>query len=118
MIGGVAASDYTPEAAHTAWNEIVGRLAAIQKRPDSRFVIPRAEMAEVVESLPHRRFLKSHLALDGLPGLQRPDHDGEQAGQCGDADQDHQPEGPIGPQHEHADHSEAGDRAGDRCRNS
>jgi aryl sulfotransferase len=35
--------------------------------PDSRFVIPRAEMAEVVESLRHRRFLKSHLALDGLP---------------------------------------------------
>ncbi len=32
-IGGVAASDYSPEAAQTAWKEIVSRLAAIRKRP-------------------------------------------------------------------------------------
>jgi len=32
-IGGIAASDYTPEAAQAVWTEIVGRLAAIKKRP-------------------------------------------------------------------------------------
>ena len=32
-IGGVAVSDYTPEAGHAAWTEIVSRLAAIGKRP-------------------------------------------------------------------------------------
>jgi len=32
-IGGVAVSDYTPEAGHAAWKEIVSRLAAIGKRP-------------------------------------------------------------------------------------
>ena len=32
-IGGVAVSDYTPEAGQAAWKEIVGRLAAIGKRP-------------------------------------------------------------------------------------
>ncbi len=32
-IGGVAASDYTPPAAQTAWKEILARLAAIGKRP-------------------------------------------------------------------------------------
>jgi len=32
-IGGVAVSDYTPEAARGAWNEIVNRLAAIGTRP-------------------------------------------------------------------------------------
>ena len=35
--------------------------------PDARFVLPTAEMLAVVEGLPHRRFLKTHLALDGLP---------------------------------------------------
>ena len=53
------------------------------------------------------------LPLDGLPGLQRPDHHGEQAGQHGHADQDHQPEGGVGPQHEHAHHGERGDRPGE-----
>jgi len=32
-IGGVAVSDYTPEGANAAWNEIVARLKAIGKRP-------------------------------------------------------------------------------------
>ena len=32
-IGGVAVSDYTPEARRAAWNEIVNRLAATGKRP-------------------------------------------------------------------------------------
>lgn len=32
-IGGVAVSDYTPEAAQAAWTEIVSRLAAVGKRP-------------------------------------------------------------------------------------
>jgi NADPH:quinone reductase len=32
-IGGVTVSDYTREAAHAAWKEIVGALAAIGKRP-------------------------------------------------------------------------------------
>jgi len=32
-IGGVAVSDYTPEAGRAAWDEIVNRLAAIGKRP-------------------------------------------------------------------------------------
>jgi NADPH2:quinone reductase len=32
-IGGVAVADYTPETAQTSWQEIVNRLAAIQKRP-------------------------------------------------------------------------------------
>jgi len=32
-IGGVAVGDYTPETAGIAWKEIVGRLAAIGKRP-------------------------------------------------------------------------------------
>ncbi len=32
-IGGVAVSDYTPEAGRAAWHEIVSRLATIGKRP-------------------------------------------------------------------------------------
>ena len=32
-IGGVAVSDYTPEAGQAAWKEIVSRLAAIGRRP-------------------------------------------------------------------------------------
>jgi aryl sulfotransferase len=34
---------------------------------DARFVGGKAEMLMIVEALEHRRFLKSHLALDGLP---------------------------------------------------
>jgi NADPH2:quinone reductase len=33
-IGGVAVSDYTPEAGRAAWNEIVSRLGAIGQRPE------------------------------------------------------------------------------------
>jgi NADPH2:quinone reductase len=32
-IGGVAVSDYTPESAQVAWNEIVGRLNAAGQKP-------------------------------------------------------------------------------------
>src|SRR5713101_7149814 len=35
--------------------------------PDARFINTKAEMQTVVEGVRHRRFLKSHLALDGLP---------------------------------------------------
>ena len=35
--------------------------------PDARFIMTKAEMQAVVESVEHRRFLKSHLAFDGLP---------------------------------------------------
>ena len=47
--------------------ELPNTLHWVSPWPDSRFIIPKAEMREVVESLRHRRFLKSHLALDGLP---------------------------------------------------
>src|SRR5437667_11319755 len=47
--------------------ELPKTLHWVSPWPDSRFIIPRREMREVVESLRHRRFLKSHLALDGLP---------------------------------------------------
>jgi aryl sulfotransferase len=47
--------------------ELPKTLHWISPWPDSRFVIPKAEMAAVVEGIPHRRFLKSHLALDALP---------------------------------------------------
>src|SRR5262249_34602764 len=35
--------------------------------PDARFIMTKAEMTGVVEGVEHRRFLKSHLPLDGLP---------------------------------------------------
>src|SRR6266436_1842228 len=47
--------------------ELPKTLHWVSPWPDSRFIIPRAEMREVVEGLRHRRFLKSHLALAGLP---------------------------------------------------
>src|SRR5438132_13207561 len=47
--------------------ELPKTLHWVSPWPDSRFIIPRAEMREVVEGLRHRRFLKSHLALDALP---------------------------------------------------
>ncbi len=46
-IGGVAVSDYTPEAERAAWQEIVSRLAAIGKRPvvDSIFSFEEVKLA-------------------------------------------------------------------------
>jgi NADPH:quinone reductase-like Zn-dependent oxidoreductase len=46
-IGGVAVSDYTPEAGHAAWHEIVNRLAAIGERPvvDSIFAFEEVKPA-------------------------------------------------------------------------
>ena len=43
-IGGVTVSDYTREAAHAAWKEIVGALAAIGKRPVVDSVFPFEEV--------------------------------------------------------------------------
>jgi NADPH2:quinone reductase len=43
-IGGVAVSDYTPQAGQTAWNEIVSRLAAAGKRPVVDSVFPFEEV--------------------------------------------------------------------------
>jgi NADPH2:quinone reductase len=39
-IGGVAVADYTPESAQSTWNEIVGRLEKIGKRPVIDGVFP------------------------------------------------------------------------------
>jgi NADPH2:quinone reductase len=39
-IGGVAVADYTPESAQSTWNEIVGRLEKIGKRPVVDGVFP------------------------------------------------------------------------------
>ena len=47
--------------------ELPKTLHWVSPWPDARFVIPKAQMAQVVEGIPHRRFLKCHLALDGLP---------------------------------------------------
>jgi aryl sulfotransferase len=35
--------------------------------PDARWICPTDELQVMLEAQPHRRFLKSHLALDGLP---------------------------------------------------
>jgi NADPH:quinone reductase len=43
-IGGVTVSDYTPQVARPAWNEIVGRLAAIGRRPVVDRVFPFEEV--------------------------------------------------------------------------
>src|SRR5207247_5464586 len=51
--------------------ELPNTLHWVSPWPDSRFIIPKAEMREGVESLLHRRFLKSHLALHGLPYPER-----------------------------------------------
>jgi aryl sulfotransferase len=65
--------------AGTTWTQRIVSLLVFQTRelpttlhwvspwPDCRFIIGSAEMLGVVEGLQHRRFLKSHLALDGLP---------------------------------------------------
>jgi NADPH:quinone reductase len=43
-IGGVSAGDYAPEAAQTAWREIVARLDAMGKRPVVDRVFPFEEV--------------------------------------------------------------------------
>jgi len=43
-IGGVAVADYTPESAQDAWNQIVGRLEAIGKRPVVDGIFPFADV--------------------------------------------------------------------------
>ena len=47
--------------------ELPNTLHWVSPWPGCRFIIGRAEMRAVVEGLTHRRFLKSHLALGGLP---------------------------------------------------
>jgi aryl sulfotransferase len=47
--------------------ELPKTLHWVSPWPDCRFIVGRAEMREVVEGIEHRRFLKSHLALDALP---------------------------------------------------
>ena len=39
-MGGVSVGDYTPQAAHTAWKEIVDRLNAIGQRPQVDSIVP------------------------------------------------------------------------------
>ncbi len=39
-IGGVAVADYTPQAAQTAWKEIVGRLDGLGRRPVTDAILP------------------------------------------------------------------------------
>ncbi|HEX7768111.1 MAG TPA: zinc-binding alcohol dehydrogenase family protein [Nitrospira sp.] len=39
-IGGVSVGDYTTQAAHAAWKEIVGRLDAIEQRPQVDTIVP------------------------------------------------------------------------------
>lgn len=65
--------------AGTTWTQRIVSLLVFQRRdlpstlhwvspwPDARFIGGSAELLAIVESLAHRRFLKSHLALDGLP---------------------------------------------------
>lgn len=43
-IGGVAVGDYAPEAARAAWDQIVGRLDALGKRPVVDGIFPFAEV--------------------------------------------------------------------------
>jgi aryl sulfotransferase len=65
--------------AGTTWTQRIVSLLVFQTRelpntlhwvspwPDCRFIGGSAEMQVIVESVEHRRFLKSHLPLDGLP---------------------------------------------------
>src|SRR5258705_5131621 len=65
--------------AGTTWTQRIVSLLIFQMRelplslhsyspwPDARFVGGKAGMLVIVEHFDHRRFLKSHLALDGLP---------------------------------------------------
>ena len=39
-IGGVSVGDYTAQAAHAAWKEIVDRLNAIGQRPQVDTIVP------------------------------------------------------------------------------
>jgi NADPH2:quinone reductase len=43
-IGGVAVGDYTAQAAHTAWTEIVSRLDALGQRPQVDAIVPFEEV--------------------------------------------------------------------------
>jgi aryl sulfotransferase len=47
--------------------ELPTTLHWVSPWPDCRFIGGRAELAAIVESLEHRRFLKCHLPLDALP---------------------------------------------------
>ncbi len=47
--------------------ELPTTLHWVSPWPDCRFIGGKAEMQAIVESLEHRRFLKSHLAFDALP---------------------------------------------------
>src|SRR5213595_2943952 len=47
--------------------ELPNTLHWVSPWPDSRFIIPKAEMREVVESLRHRPSLKANSPLDGWP---------------------------------------------------
>ena len=50
-IGGVAVSDFTREAAQSAWNEIVGRIDAMGKRPVVDRVFPFEETKQAFARL-------------------------------------------------------------------
>ncbi|MGH7228747.1 MAG: quinone oxidoreductase family protein [Nitrospiraceae bacterium] len=43
-IGGVSVGDYTTQAAHAAWRQIVGRLEAIGRRPQVDAIVPFEEV--------------------------------------------------------------------------
>jgi aryl sulfotransferase len=47
--------------------EALGNLMQISPWIDARFHTPREELAKQLSELPDRRFVKSHLPLDGLP---------------------------------------------------
>ena len=47
--------------------EAMGELMQLSPWVDARFHMPKKELAERLRTLPSRRFVKSHLPLDGLP---------------------------------------------------
>src|SRR5258705_10932913 len=51
--------------------ELPGTLHFCSPWVDARWIGGRAEMRELVEGVPHRRFFKSHLPLDALPYWQK-----------------------------------------------
>ena len=50
-IGGVAVADYTPESAQDAWNQIVGRLVSIGKRPVVDGIFPFEDVKKAFHRL-------------------------------------------------------------------
>ncbi len=50
-IGGVAVADYTPESAQDAWNQIVGRLESIGKRPVVGGIFPFEDVKKAFHRL-------------------------------------------------------------------